>query len=157
MCDDGASSVHSNVSHSHSGFIHMGRFPSKRPGSTVYVRDMNHCVIHFRFVNWGNIMIKRAWYMCLERIRLKENLSQRFKHRTIQDINNFYSKTEPFHERGMKLKPVKPSWYNYPFFDGSCYSKEVVWRKNKILDWFQQYGRSYFSQLDIWKWGINWS
>jgi Glycosyl transferase family 2 len=156
MCDDGASTVQANKSHSHSGFIHMGRFPSQRPGGTIYDRDVNHCVIHFRFVNWKNIMIKRAWYMCLERIRLQENLSERFKNRTIEDINNFYSKVEPFNERRMKLKPVKLSWYNYPFFNGHCYMKEIVWRKNKIKSWFKRYGHAYFQKLDIWKWGIDW-
>ena len=62
FCDDGVCNYAENIKDSHSGFIHLGRLPkNRRPVETdIFIDNLNYAILHFRFVNWQNIMIKRA-------------------------------------------------------------------------------------------------
>ncbi len=158
FCDDGTSNLNDNKKVSHSGFLHFGRFPVTRTKTKPdeYSKDLNYSILHLPFVSWDTTYVKRGWIMCLELIRLKENLSVRFPNRTVKDINNFYNTFHNYREEGMKLAPTPPEWLAYSFFDKSCYTTRLVeWRKKEVQGWFRKYGRSYFSDLDIWH--VNWN
>jgi glycosyltransferase involved in cell wall biosynthesis len=154
--DDGKADYSQNNKKSFSGFIHVNRLPVNRINQELdeFVQDLDYHLMHFRFVNWRNIIIKRAWYMCLELIRSHENLSLIQPQRGAPHINVFYTVIEDFNEKNMKLKKVDPHWFDYSFFDQNCFMRDIQWRKNQVLSWFDQYGKDFFKYLDIWH--IDW-
>ncbi len=154
--DDGQCNYEENLKKSDSGFIHVYRLPFNRKSQEkdILITDINYNLMHFRFVNWHNNAIKQAWYMCLELIRSRENTSYKPSPRTAQDVNFYYKKLTSFNEKNIHLTKANPEWFDYPFFDPTCYKAEVRWRKNQVLQWFDQYGRDFFKELDIWQ--INW-
>ncbi|MDR3647108.1 MAG: glycosyltransferase family 2 protein [Candidatus Babeliales bacterium] len=155
MHDDGVCSMKDNKNTSSSGFIHIGRFPVTK--NIVSINDVEHCIIHFKFVNFEDMRIKIAWYMCLERIRLIENLSLKHPNRTIENINKYYSYYQPFFEdEHIVLRPMRNTWLNYKFFNPDVFHKQHIWRKKEIRNWFKKHGISYFKKLNIWNLGINW-
>ena len=138
FADDGKSSYNSE-------FIHTNRVPSGMKGKTTILRGYDQGVLHFQFVNWHNLLIKQAWYRCLERIRLPDKPSQ--------DINRRYSGSK--NEDRLGLRPIQLKWFlGYDFFDESAYLSPDLWRKQQVLEWFHKYGRDHFSDLDIWD--IDW-
>lgn len=156
MYDDGVCNWFENFKTSPSGFIHSGRFPVCN--EVINIKDGEHFLIHFKYVDFNFLKIKIAWYMCLERIRLTENLSQSKPDRTIADINKYYSFYQPcFQDEHIVLRPFKKIWLNYPDFDLKPFYKQHVWRKKEILTWFNQYGKDYFKELNIWNIGIDWN
>lgn len=156
FCDDQQSNYYENNKDSVSGFIHINRIPNNRVCSKpdIYIDNLNYSILHFRFVNWKNILIKRSWYMCLEWIRAHKNFSEDDLIKRAAQINFFYSSIEDFNEEGMNLKPVNPDWLNYPFFNGKGFLSDEQWRSKQILKWFREYGREFFACLDIWD--IDW-
>lgn len=155
MYDDGICNMKDNKNTSSSGFIHIGRFPTTK--KITYIKDIEHCIIHFKFVNFEDVKIKIAWYMCLERIRLTENLSLKFPNRTIKDINQYYSYYEPcFKAEHIVLRPMKPEWLSYNFFKAHVFYKQHIHRKQELKNWFSKYGINYFKKLNIWDFGIDW-
>ena len=38
----------------------------------------------------------------------------------------------------------------YSFFDLATVTQPEPWREKQVLSWFDQFGRNYFQQLDIW-------
>jgi len=156
FCDDGVCDYSDNIKSSISGFIHVGRIPNNRKCSErdIKIMNINFSIIHFRFVNWNDIMIKRAWYICLEWIRAHKSLTETQLLKRAKEINFFYTVIEDFNEEHMELKPVNPAWFDYPFFKPECFLAEVIWRKRRVLDWFEEYGKDFFSFLDIWN--IDW-
>lgn len=138
FCDDGVSSYNSE-------FIHTSRIPNI-VGATHRLKGSAHGVLHFQFVNWNNLLIKQAWYRCLELIRTQKSA---------QEINTLYAPSK--NETNLGLKAVQPEWFNrYNFFDSSAFNKPEQWRQAQILGWFKQYGCKHFAELDIWdiNWGI---
>ena len=144
-----------NPKDSASGFIHMSRLPKNLPASVhpLFLIDVAYAIIHFRFANWENILVKRAWYMCLELIR-SHDASLHKEGRTAQDINYFYTHNEPFDDTHAKFKEVPETWYAYPDFDVACFAAPVSWRKKQVEEWLRIYGIDFFKELDIWH--INW-
>lgn len=139
FCDDGKSS------HS-SEFIHTGRAPSGLNGKTYILKPFPYCILHFQFVNWRNLLVKQAWYRCLEHIRLPN--------KSIAKINKIYAPSKD--EHNIQLKPAPSYWFDgYSFFDPTVYDQPEGWREKQIMQWFGQYGKEYFAELDIWD--INWS
>ena len=92
--------------------------------------------------------------MCLEQIRAKENLSLHYKNRTPRQINFFFTVIEDFSEKDMILKALNPGWLAYDFFDKSAFMAEVTWRRQQVKQWFKQYDKEFFAELDIWD--IDW-
>lgn len=127
------------------GFIHSSHAPRHRVAGERWLKDNDHVVLHFAFVNWQQVKIKYAWYKCIERIRLPG--------KSIGSINQDYgSATE---ERGMRLMQAKKEWYRgYDFFDPNIFDYTPTWRIKQIKSWFDQYGKQYFADLSIWD--INW-
>src|SRR5690606_27910652 len=94
FCDDGECSYQSE-------FIHTSRVPANLKGRRCEVPGYSHGLLHFQFTNWRNLLLKQAWYRCLERIRdPKKNVAA---------INDRYAPSKD--ERGLGLKPVPKSWF----------------------------------------------
>ena len=138
FCDDGKCKYGSAY------FLHATRCPWMTTGQVHHLEDINKSILHFQFANWRNLLIKQAWYRCLERIRLPE--------KRVNEINELYAPTK--NEVDMHLSPVDCDWIAYDFFDTSVFFKPEVWREKQITGWFKEYGIDYFKELDIWD--IDW-
>lgn len=106
-----------------------------------YKGDYNVGLMHFQFVNWDKLLIKQAWYRCLERIR--------WPNKAPEQINKRYRPSKD--ERDIHLKKSPAKWFSgYSFFDKSIYKNDMGWQKQQVLKWFKQYGKAKFAALDIW-------
>lgn len=133
FCDDGKCSYEKS-------FLHTSRVPPNLSG-TVYFLPKNYAIMHFQFVQWENLLIKQAWYRCLEHIRNPE--------KSISEINALYKPSKD--ETNLVLENIPDNWFEpYSYIDKSAYLKPEVWRKEQILGWFTQYGKAFFEELDIW-------
>ncbi|MCK5633252.1 glycosyltransferase family 2 protein [bacterium] len=131
FCDDKVSSYDSK-------FMHCFRAPSNLSGKKKTITT--HCIMHFQGVNQKNMQIRQAWYRCLERIRMPN--------KSIEKINNCYTKLTD--QTNLKLKPVQKKWFDgYDFFDPKSYEAPETWRKKMLYSWFDQYGRNYFSDINM--------
>jgi len=138
FCDDGECSYSSE-------FIHTPRTPPNLNGKKSIIRGYQYGMLHFQFVNWRNLLIKQAWYRCLERIRQPK--------KPIAEINERYAPSKD--EENLGLKDSDPLWIdNYNFFDATVYNRPEGWKEEQVLNWFQEYGKDYFVGLDIWD--IDW-
>lgn len=138
FCDDGQCSYSS-------GFLHTSRSPHMENGTVTFIKGYEYGLLHFQFVNWRNLLIKQGWYRCLEHIR---NPSK-----SIADINALYAPSKD--ESNLRTAQSPKSWFaNYIFFDPSLYQRAEGWREKEVLNWFAQYGKSFFADLDIWD--IDW-
>lgn len=128
-------------SHYTSEFIHTPRIPKGIAGRTIRVSGPEVGLMHFQFTNWGNLLLKQAWYRCMERIRTPEKPDA--------EINERYAPSKD--ERDMVLRGAPEAWFSgYPLFDHDCYQKPDNWRMEQVLAWFARYGRERFTGLDIW-------
>ena len=138
FCDDGKSSYSSE-------FIHTWRTPHGLSGIVYKLTSFKHCILHFQFVNWRNLLVKQAWYRCLERIRLPN--------KKVSEINKRYAQSK--NEKSLTLKNSPSYWFDrYAFFDSTVYDRPEGWREKQITGWFNEYGKDYFAGLDIWD--IDW-
>ena len=141
-----------------SNFIHTSRSPNldlegkvhtlKAPKQYHYncKKEFTIGLMHFQFVNWENLLIKQAWYRCIEKIRNPKV--------DIGHINKIYGQSKD--ETNIRLVDSPKEWFtNYDFFDANIYASVKSWQKKQILSWFEQYGKNYFKSLDIWD--IDWS
>lgn len=137
FCDDGKASYTKE-------FLHTPRTPENLVGNR-YQLPKKMGILHFQFVNWRNLLIKQAWYRCLERIRLPAKRSA--------DINERYAPSKD--ERKIQVSAILPEWYDgYYFFDDTIFEQLEQWREKQILQWFEEHGKDYFADLDIWD--IDW-
>jgi predicted O-methyltransferase YrrM len=124
--------------------FHLGRTPNAN-WKSYRVPGYEYGVMHFQFVNWRNLLIKQAWYRCLERINnpLKP----------VADINKLYAPSK--NEDGLGVLHAPAKWFlNYRQFDAKIYERPEVWREKDVLKWIDEYGKGYFAELDIWD--IDW-
>ncbi|MHB8057203.1 MAG: FkbM family methyltransferase [Desulfuromonadaceae bacterium] len=134
FCDDGRCSYSSE-------FIHTPRVPGSLSGNRYTIEGYEAGLLHFQFVNWRNLLVKQAWYRCLEHNRESE--------KPVTEINERYAPSKD--ESGLGLAPSPAAWFSgYPFFDRTVYDRPDEWREEQILGWFRQYGREHFAGLDIW-------
>ena len=133
FCDNGTCSYQSD-------FIHTHRTPF--PLKKIYTfSTYDFGLLHFQFVNWNNLLLKQAWYRCLEHIRNPN--------KSIAEINHSYGRSKD--ETQLNRLPSKEKWFNnYSFFDASVYEKPDNWRKQQVNEWFDELGKNYFEELDIW-------
>lgn len=161
FCDDGVSSYMSNPSGSHSGIIHVSCIPHnlKRVRGVqpfVMVRDITKGLLHFKWANFATVDTKRAWYMCLELIRLNEKYTLEQYKSNAQKINKFYREREfhgtfPDQRKNVPTKKLSNKVYaGYPFFKKNIYKRFNPARQHELVSWFQQYGKPYFKELAIW-------
>lgn len=129
-----------------SDFIHTPRIPFGLKGRALRIPGPQVGVMHFQFVEWENLLIKQAWYRCLELIRNPA--------KNPEEINKKYAPSK--NEEGLQTEKVPASWFTlYESFDYSGYISPDNWRKDQVLAWFSQYGKNFFAKLDIWD--ITWS
>lgn len=132
-------------SHYDETFIHLERVPSGLCGTRQRLAGYEYGLMHFQFVNWRNLLIKQAWYRCLERIHDAA--------KPAQAINALYAPSKD--EQDLQLRDVPYKWFAaYPFFAADRLQQPDLWREQQVVDWFQQYGPAYFADLDIWD--IDW-
>lgn len=139
FCDDGQCFYSSE-------FIHTPRVPNNLVGNSYTLEGYEAGLLHFQFVNWRNLLIKQAWYRCLEHIREPG--------KPAADINKRYAPSKD--ENGLGLQQAPVSWFEgYLFFDHTVYDQPDEWRESQVQDWFEKYGESHFAELDIWDvtWG----
>jgi glycosyltransferase involved in cell wall biosynthesis len=138
FADDGVCNYHKQD-------LHLLRNPLNLKGKTYRLDGYDFGVMHFQFVNWKNLLIKQAWYRCLEHIQ--------YPKKPVKNINQLYAPSKD--EEGLMLRNSPDEWFvGYPFFDPSIYEKQERWRENDVIKWFEEYGTSYFEDLDIWD--IDW-
>ena len=53
----------------HPGFLHTPRLPENLKGKTFKLEGYEYGFMHFQFIDWENLLVKQAWYRCLEHIR----------------------------------------------------------------------------------------
>jgi len=136
FCDDGKCFYSSE-------FIHTPRVPQNLSGQRYRIPNPSdryeYGVLHFQFVHWENSLIKQAWYRCLEKIRLPQ--------KSVLEINQCYAVTKD--ETNIKLNKSPENWFAYPSFDKGVYEQPTLY-KEQVLKWFKEYGKDYFTDLDIW-------
>ncbi len=126
-------------------FIHLDRIPAGLSGRGYRIRGDKYGVMHFQFANWPNLLVKQAWYRCLERVN--------YPRKPAAAINALYAPSKD--ERGLRLRPAPSAWFDgYPFLDPQSLARPEPWRERQVLEWFDRYGADYFRDLDIWD--IDW-
>lgn len=138
FCDDG---ICAHASH----YLNERRIPDNLQGKQWFLEGYRYGVLHFQFVNFENLLIKQAWYRCLERV-LNKN-------RSVESINQEYFPSK--NESGLATEQSPDFWFErYAFFDSEAPKKQETWRVENVMDWFEKYGLNRFAGLDIWdvKW-----
>lgn len=124
-----------------SEFIHTPRIPGGLNGKIFRLAGPAAGVLHFQFTQWNNLLLKQAWYRCMERMHTPE--------KPVAEINARYAPSKD--ETNLGLLPAPSEWFSkYPVFNHDIYKQPDHWRKEQVLAWFSQYGKEYFSGLDIW-------
>ena len=101
FCDDGQCSYSSE-------FIHTPRVPRNLKGQVLKLEGYEYGLLHFQFVNRANLLLKQAWYRCLERIREPQ--------KSVEKINARYAPSKD--ETNMHLEPSHLEWFShYPDFN----------------------------------------
>lgn len=118
-------------------FLHGGRLP-KLSGKRFKLPNQ-YGIMHFQFSYWPNLLIKQAWYRCLEKIR---------GIRSTETINNMYGLSK--NEIGLQTTPAPKEWFAYDSFDPFVYEYTASWRLNQIKQWFLSYTPDFFKNIDIW-------
>lgn len=138
FCDDGKCRYRSQ-------FIHTSRTPKNLKGKIHRIEGYEYGMLHFQFVNWRNLLVKQAWYRCLERIRTPE--------KSCAAINKIYAPSKD--ETNLHVESSPKDWFKmYNFIDFSVFQKTEKWRETQVINWLEQYGNDYFCNLDIWD--IDW-
>ncbi|MCP6769526.1 hypothetical protein NL529_32240, partial [Klebsiella pneumoniae] len=71
------------------------------------------------------------------------------------DINQKYRPSKD--ETGIRLNACPTAWFNgySQFYNEQVYQKPEEWSERQVIAWFKQYGKNYFSSLDIWD--VDWA
>ena len=137
FCDDG-DSKYDEVE------FHLGRTPDHR-WKTRIMSGYEYGMMHFQFANWRNLLVKQAWYRCLERIKHPE--------KSAQQINQLYAPSKDEDDIALRIAPKE--WFKaYDFFNSQPFDLPARWREKQVLEWFEEHGRDYFADLEIWD--IDW-
>lgn len=123
-----------------SDFLHTSRTPRNLAGPNWFIEGYTYGVLHFQFTNWRNVIIKHAWYRCLERVKYKD--------RPAHEINGRYNPS--LDETNIHVEPAPAYWFDYSFLDRNVYQENEQWREEQVMNWFLQYGIDRFADLDIW-------
>ncbi|HZW61610.1 MAG TPA: glycosyltransferase family 2 protein [Candidatus Babeliales bacterium] len=138
FCDDGICSYVQEK-------VHTSRRTPNLNGALYLIEGYQYGLMHFQFVNWRNLLIKQAWYRCLEHILLPEQ--------EVTEINKKYAPSKNEQDIVLALSPRE--WFEgYAFFDPSIFAIPEGWKEKQVLKWFKEYGKDYFAHLDIWD--IDW-
>ncbi len=139
FCDDGISGYNSD-------FIHTPRVPISKQGALLILENCKYGIMHFEPINFRNLRIKYAWYMCLHKIR-----KSKF---TDEQLNEFYAQL--LDDSAIALHATHADWFAYPFYDEKAYHASR-WEEQHVIDWIKEYGRDYFASLAIWDVDAAWT
>ena len=133
FCDDGICSYLGLL-------LHVPRAPLNLAGGVnLEFASDRYGLLHFGYLNWPNVLMRQAWYKCLERVRNPTKPSA--------EINSWYC---AYKEKDAATLPVPVEWLSeYIFFNSSLYDQAEQWRKSQIKGWIAHYGISYFQGLDL--------
>lgn len=136
FCDDRICSYESD-------FIHTSRTPNNLKGHKYTLEGYEHGVMHFQCVNWRNLLVKQAWYKCLEKVNDPQ--------KTPKIINEKYA----IYEDNLALQPcLKECFFQYESFDKSVYQISNPFYEKQVMKWFKLLGINYFIDLAIWN--VDW-
>lgn len=123
-------------------YLHTSRVPMNlsRTTHTTIKSYLEHGVLHFQAINWDNVKMRKAWYLCTEAINRPEAGTQ--------SLNTYYKWLTD--ETGADIKPCPASWYEgYTFFNPAIANQEESWKKEYVRACFARYGAEYFATLDM--------
>jgi hypothetical protein len=130
------------------GLIHDSRlFDISSTTSKVLVANQIK-ILHLQYTDWNRMEMKHLWYQCFEKINFPEKSSidiyRRYHHMYVIPKEN--------------LLPISNEWiegYNLLDVDiTTVISEQMLSWEETILNYFEQYGISFFKRLDIWK--VDW-
>lgn len=120
--------------------IHAKRIPETINGKEHIVQFQNrYGLLHFKYSNWENVVIRNTWYQCLIAI-LWPNIPRKKL--------GFFYKQKLLQQKGI-LNPSCTCWFDYPFFTLSDYIQPDHWRIQQIHEWFNVHGYDYFKDLNL--------
>jgi len=138
FCDNGTAAYPTQ-------FLHSSRTPEGLNGKHIDLGNYSmYGLLHFQAVNWRNMLLRQAWYQCLERIRCPKKDPQKIIQTYAHALN----------EHNLLLAQCPQEWFAYDFFDESVYYQPDSWREQQIEAWMKEYGTAYFKNLAIWD--IDW-
>ena len=124
--------------------------PPRTPGTNKIRMGIDTgAVLHYQFSNWESFQLKQCWYRCSEFIQSNgtnhKQINDKYKITLEEDgiITNILNK--------FKTKKIPNYIYddiNLPDIE-KIYSQSA-WRLNQIENWFKEFGKEYFLELDIW-------
>ena len=124
--------------------------PERTPGKKkVRVEMKKGAVLHYQFSNWESFQLKQCWYRCSELIQSdgKNHEEINKKYKITLENDNSLNKLKNI----INTKKLPEEFYekvNVPDLD-KIYLQSS-WRLNQINEWFLEFGKEYFSKLDIW-------
>jgi len=134
FCDDKVAQYNNNMR------IHAARIPEGLSGREYVLEPTSqYGLLHFKFINWDNVLLRNAWYQCLTVIMWPE-ISRK-------EIGAFYA--QKLVEQAGNLVKTNPQWFDYDFFDLTDFEKPDSWRRKQIQEWMTEYGAEYFADLSI--------
>ena len=137
--DDGAK-------HDENSKIHTARIPVPADASIIKMEEI--MVMHFQYTDWKRMQSKHRWYQCYERISYPE--------KSALDIFRIYHHMYSINKD--LIRPLPKIWLNeYKKMQidiTKSDSDRVFWWDEKVLSYFDEYGTTYFSKLNLW--AFNW-
>jgi hypothetical protein len=109
--------------------------------NTIKLDIENGAVMHLQFVNWNNFLLKAAWHMCMETLKMKYNY---------MSLNRKYFYV--YFENFPSLKKIKMSWINHIpkiLFNKINIDTQDYWNKRYNFFFKKNYILN-FEQLNIW-------
>ncbi len=122
--------------------IHSTRIPLPKDNPTIALNAIK--IIHFQFTDWERMKSKHRWYQCHERIN--------FLKKSSIAIYRMYHQIYSFQKE--HYAPIPQAWFeDYEKLGidiSSVYCEGKLFWDREILNFFDQYGASYFKREAIW-------
>jgi hypothetical protein len=131
-----------------SGLIHACRLfdPDENTKNILITEEIK--ILHLQYIDWNRMESKHRWYQCFEKINYPEkselDIYRQYHHMYSLPKNRFISVPQDWISVYSK--------YNIEITE-VIYEDKLSWDE-KILTYFQEYGKSHFRKLAIWD--VNW-
>lgn len=124
--------------------------PPRTPGNKKirYGREIG-AVLHFQFSNWEAFQLKQCWYRCAELIQNDGNNSDFINRKYKITLENSGLVTDLKNKYKTRKVPLDLQ-QDIEFPDLDKIYNQNIWRLDQIKNWFDEFGKSYFSELEIW-------
>ena len=125
---------------------HPERTPAKKK---IRIKMRSGAILHYQFSNWEAFQLKQCWYRCSELIQSDgpnhDQINNKYKI-TLENNNALYKIKNLYSTKRLPTEFYKD--INIPNLD-EVYLQSS-WRLDQIKEWFFEFGKEYFSELDIW-------